>query len=445
MKTITGESMMSIIMSDLKRCNELIIEIKDFRNDLKNIQTFLEKWDEFNKNYKIRSESMRLLRYNFDGFKRSIIECEEKISEAWTHIQEINTKSLQRMDNAELLAVKKELKSRIKYLESIKKDCFSFMNYEDRKNILFKLISGYLYLCIESRDKKYGEELNLSTYPYRDKERLDFINLLKRINGLLTNPDHQRDFSIMSSRDEYQRLLNKGDIAEPKTATIYLNAEKDIMQILKSIIDGYKKDSSSEKNKLSTFFDRITNNRQKESMTIMINIKKLISIFQNGDNKTIKDLLDRCILENYNIEEELGRFGIIYLEENLWNLVNKRDELIITILKEIDKYFTQNIEVDEEKFDELLTLQNMIITILRRLSLGREEYVQMLIRNESTPLSLKMKELLRELGIDEENATKENIQAYFDNLVTKYVDEEIDKINKKNEEKVKNQKIVKVS
>lgn len=175
----------------------------------------------------------------------------------------------------------------------------------------------------------------------------------------------------------------------------------------------------------------------------MINIKRLISIFQSEDNKTIKGLLDRCILENYNIEEELGRFGIIYLEENLWDLVNKRDELIITILKEIDQYFTQNIEIDETKIDELLTLQNMIITILRRLYLGREEYVQMLLRNESTPLSLKMKELLKDLGIDEANATKENIQAYFDNLVTKYVDEEIDKINKKNEEKTKNQKKLK--
>lgn len=445
MKTTTGESMMSIIMSDLKRCNELVIEIKDFRNDLKNIQTFVEKWDVFNKNYKIRSESMRLLRYNFDGFKRNIIECEEKISEAWTHIQEINTKSLQRMDNDELLAVKKELKSRIKYLESIKKDCFSFMDYEDRKNIIFKLISGYLYLCIESRDKKSGEELNLFTYPYCDEERLDFINLLKRINGLLTNPDHQRDFSIMASRDEYRVLLNKGDIANIKTADDYLNAEEDIMQILKSIIDGYKNNSSHEKNKLSTFFELITNTQKKESINIMINIKRLISIFQSEDNKTIKGLLDRCILENYNIEEELGRFGIIYLEENLWDLVNKRDELIISILKEIDQYFTQNIEIDETKIDELLTLQNMIITILRRLYLGREEYVQMLLRNESTPLSLKMKELLKDLGIDEVNATKENIQAYFDNLVTKYVDEEIDKINKKNEEKTKNQKKAKVS
>lgn len=137
------------------------------------------------------------------------------------------------------------------------------MNYEDRKNVLFKLISGYLYLCIESRDKKYGEELNLFTYPYRDEERLDFINLLKRINGLLTNPDHQRDFLIMASRDEYRVLLNKGDIANIKTVDDYLNAEKDIMQILKSIIDGYKNDSSHEKNKLSTFFELITNTRKK--------------------------------------------------------------------------------------------------------------------------------------------------------------------------------------
>lgn len=263
MKTTTGESMMSIIMSDLKKCNELVMEIKDFRNDLKNIQTFVEKWDEFRKNYKIRSESMRLLRYNFDSFKRSITECDEKISDAWTHIQDINTKSLLRMDNAGLVAVKKELKSRIKYLEAVKKGCFSFMNYEDRKNVLFKLISGYLYLCIESRDKKYGEELNLFTYPYRDEERLDFINLLKRINGLLTNPDHQRDFLIMASRDEYRVLLNKGDIANIKTVDDYLNAEKDIMQILKSIIDGYKNDSSHEKNKLSTFFELITNTRKK--------------------------------------------------------------------------------------------------------------------------------------------------------------------------------------